>query len=160
MGLMALLVGALFNAHLNRKRDDRLRKEDARSVALALRSELFGMKVTLLRNAENLENPKSAFVTPDLAHSIRVMPLLLGKLGLLDAETIQHVIDIYVSIDQYCEFLLMRGGSLASCSPPDRRIIAMPLEKASYVVGVNRDLASMIDLVIKKLDAFLLSCKA
>src|SRR5215469_5238855 len=79
LGLIALLVGALFNAHLNRKRDDRLRNEDARSVAVALKAELSGIHATLVRNIDSLENPVSGFVTPDLAHSVRVMPLLLGK---------------------------------------------------------------------------------
>jgi hypothetical protein len=34
---MALLVGALFNARLNRERDDRLREIDTRGLAAALR---------------------------------------------------------------------------------------------------------------------------
>ena len=34
LGLVALLLGALFNAHLNRCRDDRLRNEDRSAVAL------------------------------------------------------------------------------------------------------------------------------
>jgi hypothetical protein len=38
IGLIALLLGALFNAHLNRRRDDRLRREDQRAVATALRA--------------------------------------------------------------------------------------------------------------------------
>ena len=155
LGLIALLLGAVFNAHLNRKRDDRLRNDDARGVAAALRAELSGMNVTLARNADSLENAKSGFVTPDLAHSIRVMPLLLGKLGILDGETIQHVISIYVSIDQYCRVSSMMGGSLAPFSPPDRRLIALPIEKASEVAKLNRRLASMIRGVIDKLDAFL-----
>jgi hypothetical protein len=40
IGLVALLLGALFNAELNRRRDDRLRREDRRAVATALRAEL------------------------------------------------------------------------------------------------------------------------
>jgi hypothetical protein len=34
LGLLAILAGALFNAHLNRARDDRLRLEEARSYAV------------------------------------------------------------------------------------------------------------------------------
>jgi hypothetical protein len=33
IGLIALLLGALFNAHLNRRRDDRLRREEQRATA-------------------------------------------------------------------------------------------------------------------------------
>ncbi len=54
LGLIALLLGALFNAHLNRKRDDRLRNEDRRTVAAALHAELSSIEKTLLGNAEHL----------------------------------------------------------------------------------------------------------
>ena len=40
VGLIAILIGALFNAHLNRRRDDRLRRLEARAAATALRAEL------------------------------------------------------------------------------------------------------------------------
>jgi hypothetical protein len=52
LGLVALLLGALFNAHLNRKRDDRLRREDQQAVASALRAELEGLQRTLKHQAE------------------------------------------------------------------------------------------------------------
>src|SRR5215471_19248105 len=54
LGLVALLLGALFNAHLNRKRDDRLRREDQRAVASALRTELAGCRRALLTNIQEL----------------------------------------------------------------------------------------------------------
>jgi hypothetical protein len=43
IGLIALLVGALFNSHLNRLRDDRIRREETRAVAAALMAELDGV---------------------------------------------------------------------------------------------------------------------
>jgi hypothetical protein len=45
VGLLALLLGALANAGLNRNRDDRLRREDHRAIATALRAELEGFTV-------------------------------------------------------------------------------------------------------------------
>ena len=50
-GLLALLLGALANAGLNRSRDNRLRKEDQRAVATALRAELEALHRTLKDNA-------------------------------------------------------------------------------------------------------------
>ena len=50
IGLVALLLGALFNAYLNRRRDDALRNADARSVAAALRAELITIEEMLLAN--------------------------------------------------------------------------------------------------------------
>jgi hypothetical protein len=42
LGLLALLAGALFNARLNRKQDDRLREEDRIALASTLYAELGG----------------------------------------------------------------------------------------------------------------------
>jgi hypothetical protein len=152
LGLLALLIGALFNAHLNRKRDDRLRRDDARSVISALKAELSGISEALKLNADSLDNPEGDFVAPDIAHSVRVMPHLLSKLGLLDVDTIREVIGIYVSIDQYCEALIMRGGTIATSIRPDRRLIAMPVGRAAFVVRTNRQLVGMIESVVGRLD--------
>ena len=40
IGFLALLAGAMFNARLNRRRDDRLRDQDRTSLATALYAEL------------------------------------------------------------------------------------------------------------------------
>ena len=55
VGLLALLAGAMFNAHLNRRRDDRLRRAETRSTASALRAELSSLMDTLISNASDLE---------------------------------------------------------------------------------------------------------
>jgi hypothetical protein len=47
VGLIALVLGALFNAYLNRQRDDRLRASETRSVAAAIRAELQSLDDTL-----------------------------------------------------------------------------------------------------------------
>lgn len=39
-GLIALMIGALFNSHLNRRRDDWLRAQEAKAVAAALYGEI------------------------------------------------------------------------------------------------------------------------
>jgi hypothetical protein len=123
LGLIALLIGALFNAHLNRRRDDRLRGNDAHAVTSAIKAELSGIRETLTHNADGLEKPEGGFLNPDIAHSVRVTPVLLQKLGLLDGETIREIIGIYVSIYQYCEGLIMMGGKMTDVSRPDRRVM-------------------------------------
>jgi hypothetical protein len=153
LGLLALLIGALFNAHLNRKRDDRLRDDDRRTLISTLKAELSGIRDTLTRNADGLDNPHGGFVVPDLAHSVRLMPHLLPKMILLSSDTVREVIGVYVSIDQYCEALMMAGGTLAPNNRPDRRVIAMPVERARYVAGVNRQLVGMITTALQRLDA-------
>jgi hypothetical protein len=54
IGLIALLIGALFNAHLNRCRDDRLKEQDCIAVASTLFAELQGIHRTLIENAQHL----------------------------------------------------------------------------------------------------------
>jgi hypothetical protein len=87
LGLVALLVGAPFNAHLNRRRDDALRKREARALGTALRAELSGIHETLIKNAGHLaENPpadKEGFVVPDLSHAVLAFPHMLPNIGLL-----------------------------------------------------------------------------
>jgi hypothetical protein len=156
VGLLALLLGALFNAHLNRRRDDRLRNEDRRALAAALRTELSGIASTLELNASQLRKEPADVIIPDIALSVRVMPQMLGKLGLLDADTIQKVIDSHIVIEQYCEQLTMRGGVLSSPNQtPNRRLIAMPADKVPFVIGMNENIAKRLRQTIGSLDRYI-----
>jgi hypothetical protein len=98
VGFITLLVGALFNAHLNRRRDDRLRREDQRAVAAALRAELEGLRRTLSDTAEAVSQegylePDEQAQVKDLAQSILIMPEVVSKLGLFDGTIISAVVD-------------------------------------------------------------------
>jgi hypothetical protein len=159
IGLIALLIGALFNAHLNRRRDDRLRNEERGGIVSAIRAELSRLRVSLMRNAEELDHPKEDFIIPDIAHSARVMPHVLPRIWLLDSETISEVMDVYVSIDQYCEALVMMGGNMLAQNRPDRRVIGLPAARAKSVAKMNRDLCGMIDVAIKRLDEQKSGCR-
>jgi hypothetical protein len=114
IGFAALVAGALFNAKLNRDRDDRLRRFDTRAVAAAIRAELASVEETLRENAQGLrKNAPMDFVVPDIAHSVRMFPGLSGRIGLLgDTPIITEVVGVYIVIDQYCEAMLMAGGTL------------------------------------------------
>jgi hypothetical protein len=152
LGLIALLIGALFNAHLNRRRDDRLRDEERKGVVRGLRAELARIRVSLMRNIEDLAQPKNDFNIPDIAHSVRVMPGLLPRINLLIADSIGEVIDAYVSIDQYCDGLIMMGGHLVKENRSDRRLVGMPMQSASNVAQMSRQLVDLIDIAIVALD--------
>jgi hypothetical protein len=123
-----------------------------RSVASALKAELLGISESLARNADNLDEPQGDFVAPDIARSVRVTPVLLPKLGLLDAETVRSVIDIYVSIDQYCESIIMSGGTISPNNRSDRGLLSMPIASTSHMAKINRDLVGMLKPVIDRLD--------
>src|SRR6476469_2052510 len=60
IGFLALLLGALFNAHLNRRRDDFLQRQDRKVVASALLAELVGLRHSLQSNTEWLKRLQNA----------------------------------------------------------------------------------------------------
>jgi hypothetical protein len=87
VGFVTLVGGALINAHLNRRRDDRLRKEDQRVVASALLAELVGLRDSLQSNPEWLSRAQNAvddggtkdFLIRDVARvSFMGAPLVAG----------------------------------------------------------------------------------
>jgi hypothetical protein len=56
IGFAAIVLGALFNARLNRLRDDNLRRVETRAIAAALRAELAGIRETLKMNSQKLKD--------------------------------------------------------------------------------------------------------
>jgi hypothetical protein len=153
IGLIALVIGALFNAHLNRRRDDRLRNDDARAVLASIKAELSRIKATLLSNVDTLDEQRGDILVPDIAHSVRIMPHLLPKLGLLDEELIGSVIDAYVSIDQYYEALIVHGGNVTTTGHADRRLIAVPKDGVARIAKINQNLVEVIQEALGRLEA-------
>jgi len=155
-GLAAIIVGALFNAYLNRRRDDRLRKIEARTLAVALKAELVGLKQSLIENADDLEKGSGEFQVPDVATSVRIMPEMLSKLGLLDPDTVQKIISAHGVLERYAEHCLRMGGVMIE-TPSARRLIELPGDKAGRVVRMNRVLVEVIDKALVGLDDYLKS---
>ena len=156
LGLVSLLLGALFNARLNRKRDDRLRTQEKRSLAVALRAELASIRDSLLNNAEKLEKEKqSDFFVPDIAHSVRLLPELVSKIGLLDEKTIAAVMDAFLLIEEYAGKLIFMQGRVLDKLPSGRVMIGMPKDRASTVAKLNRVTAREIQAAVTQLDSTL-----
>jgi hypothetical protein len=155
LGLLALLAGALFNAHLNRKRDDRLRKLDARGVAAALRAELAGFEHTLRGNADVPVRQDQAFVLPDFGESILVLPSLTDKLILLDGETIQEVLRAYLIVREYGDRLIMAGGVPNQRLPTTARLVALDGSKKEFADKLTMTLADEIRKAIQRLETYL-----
>jgi hypothetical protein len=156
IGLVALLLGALFNAHLNRRRDDWLRKEDQRAVATALRAELEGLRRTLHDAAETVsqENYLQAgeqVQAPDLAQSIRIMPEVVSKLGLLDETIISAVLDAYGMVDEYSAKLLLLGGHPGVTPDNFRRYVTLPPDRLVPLAQLNTVTAQVIQKAIDQL---------
>jgi hypothetical protein len=180
IGFLALLGGALFNAHLNRKRDDRLRSEEQRAVATALRAELAGCREALLSNSELLKKEgyltaDTNFMMPDLVHAIRIMPHMIPKLGLLDQETIEKVANAYLAVEEHGERLLLFGGRLVDPErvsageaqaagetrrTGSRRLVSLSADKAPQVIAINSNTAEAIQNAIDRLDVVLRTTKS
>lgn len=103
-GLGAILIGALFNADLNRRRDDRLREQEARALAAALRAEISAAAADIY-HAYQICRDSGDTLPPD-ARDKEMLLSYLGfpvydaaatKLGLLDENLAGDVVKFYRS---------------------------------------------------------------
>jgi hypothetical protein len=158
LGLVALLLGALFNAHLNRRRDDRLRDADRFALASTLHAELLSIHRTLVENAQHLTDkppnpPVEGFVVPE--PSMRLLPEILSKIGLLHSDTIRKVMDAYVLTEQYLEQLILLGGKLQPNLPSNRQLVYLDAQHAKFVIEFNRVRAKVVKEAIDALAPYL-----
>jgi hypothetical protein len=156
IGLLAILVGALFNARLNRKRDDRLREEDRVALASTLYAELQGIHRALVENAEHLQKkppPDQDVVVPE--PSIKLLPETLSKIGLLRSETIRKVMDAYVLTEQYLAQLILLGGTLQPGMPENHQSVYLDAKHANFVIAFNRARASVVKAAMDALVPYL-----
>ena len=107
IGLFGLALAALFNAHLNRKRDDRIRREESCTLALALRTEVLRLvKSALARRVAVLglvgvPIDRSAWATQELTMPPAIVfQNSAAKIGLLGSELVADVVDFYNVISE------------------------------------------------------------
>jgi hypothetical protein len=166
-GFLALLGGAWANASFNRKRDDRLRREEQRTVATALRAELEGLHRSLKENAETLRllqedetlrllqedyvKAGQQINVPDLAQSIRIMPEVVSKLGLLDGKIIGAVITAYGVVEAYSAKMLLLGGRPGVTPDNFKRYVALPPDQVTRLVLLTDVTAEEIQKAIDQL---------
>ena len=157
LGLLTLLMGALFNARLNRRRDDTLREADRIAVATALHAELVGLHQRLTENAQWLNDKplheEGGFLVPE--PTIKILGMLLPKIGLLRSDTIRKVIDAYIMAEQFLERLMLAGGQIQRNVPDARQLLYMPANLRDFVVGLSRDNAEIVKAAIDDLALYL-----
>lgn len=119
IGFLALAAAALFNAHLNRRRDDRLKRDESALLALSLVAEVKAIVVQL--QAIQRFNEKVAIKTPiDAARKLKtitlpaetVYPHLVMKIGLLPADTAVSVTHFYGMLAALKHSLIIRMPDL------------------------------------------------
>jgi hypothetical protein len=131
IGLVALLLGALFNAHLNRRRDDRLRRLDQRAMAVALKTELACWNQQLEKFVEgNKSKGLSGFPLP----TTRLLPDMIPKLGLLGSTTIDQVIAAYDHVEYLAWALLWQGAEMERSDYLHSRWITVPSENIASAI--------------------------
>jgi hypothetical protein len=146
-------VGALFNAYLNRRRDDRQRRQECTALATALSAELQLIRDILLDNCNTLRDPTQGdgfFVPPP---AVQIMPKLIDRLGLLKADAIKAVTSAYLVIGQYRRELLTLGAT--TLQNPDNDQLWLQVAHAPNVIRMNTAKADYISAALKSLDPYL-----
>jgi hypothetical protein len=155
IGLVALLLGALFNAHLNRRRDDRLRRLDQRAMAVALKTELAGWSESLGRFVESTKTKGPYSSSTKLGFPVlatRLLPDMVPKLGLLRPSTIEHVITAYDAAEHLAWALLWMGAEMERSTDFHSRWIMVPSEKLPSAIEEIEATVTVLRSAIAELD--------
>jgi hypothetical protein len=147
LGLVTLLPGALFNARLNRRRDDTLKEADRTALAQALHAELSGLHRSFVENAQHLTENRSVegggFVVP--CPTVKIFPEMLPKIGLLQSDTIKAVMGAYILTEQYHYQLILLGGKLQPDDMPEvQQLVHVGTEQAKMVIELNNVTAGFV----------------
>ena len=106
-GEISLALAALYNFHLNRRRDRDLREAETRSVAAAIYSEIILLRrqlALLARVVANVDQSDREFVDfrADLYRPSAsvIFPRLAGKLGLLDPDLVVGISKFFANFEE------------------------------------------------------------
>ncbi len=107
LGLISLALAALYNFHLNRRRDRALREVETRSVTAAIYSEIILLRRQLgllARVVANVDQSEREFVDfrADVYRPSEpvVFPRLAGKLGLLDPDLVVGISKFFADLEE------------------------------------------------------------
>ncbi len=150
-GLTAILIGALVNAELNRRRDDRLREQEAQAVATALRVELTLIHEAFVKNEKKFrETDQKDAAGLDVTHLVNVYPTLISQLGLLQEEAIGPVITAYGMIEQLSFRMQLIGADLKEIKPGLYQMY-VSADKRYEVADIIRNYISTVQTAINAL---------
>jgi hypothetical protein len=118
LGLLAILIGALYNFHLNRKRDEKIRSDEANSVAAALYGEILLLRIELAQVAcavsytfvnfgtgKSQKNFDSDFLEANTISDPILYMALAPKFGLLDTSLLIPIAKFYSNLQQAKKWL-------------------------------------------------------
>ena len=136
-GLLAIILGALLNAELNRRRDDRLRREETEALIKSLASEMEAIAIAARTNAATLRGmgldggcPASAF---RVFHPPRapVFDANADKIGWIPDEPRDHIFAVVIEKEEMTATIhaYMANGGDEEISPEFCTGIAEQLEE-------------------------------
>jgi hypothetical protein len=137
LAFIALIIGALYNAHLTRCRDDRLRKEEWLTIAIAIYSEILLLReeaaalvkgIAANREHHDIKIDEQFLEDHKFVAEPRLYMALSSRLGLLPAELLKYIARFYNHIEKIkisLPMLLERERSL----PGGRKV------RTSYHLG-------------------------
>lgn len=149
IGFVALMIGAMWNAHLNRRRDDRLRNEERKELLAALMGEVYGLilavadrrafQLALADMDDGYGHAEQRLALP----SLRVMEKLVdrfGKLGVMIALNAYAVAAQYdlIKMQMQASALDYAAGTL------DEDLASHRFESAGSLLGALHGLADDI----------------
>jgi len=106
LGFGALILGALFNFHLNRKRDEQLRGEEVIAITAAIYSEIIIIRRSLARMANAVggrylsmglreDTFDEHFLKGIALPELRLYPALASKVGVLPSNLAFEIVSFY-----------------------------------------------------------------
>jgi hypothetical protein len=87
--------------------------------------------------------------------SIRILPEMVSKIGLLRSEPIRKVLGGYIMGEQYLERLILADGQLQANMPEGRQLVFMSAKRKSFVIKFNRTRANVVKEAIDALAHYL-----
>ena len=93
------------------------------------------------------------FIVPE--PSIRLLPEVLPRIGLLHSDTIQMVMRAYVLTDEYLHRLILIGGTIQHEVSANRRSVYLDARHANTVIQFNEVRAKAVKEAIDALAPYL-----
>ncbi|MGO8089611.1 hypothetical protein AB9E29_21045 [Rhizobium leguminosarum] len=143
IGLFSLMLGALYNARLNRNADRERERNDKFGIVEALLAEIASVKATLDTAAVGLlrMNPNEGhFPIPDPYPGIGIFQKFIDRIELFDEGTIRAVSELYTVLDEYCGQLRVCGSHVdASLKGKVVMVASHPI--AAFIIPLNQSLS-------------------
>jgi hypothetical protein len=100
---------------------------------------------------EDYAKPDEEINVPDLGQSIRIMPGVISKLGLLDEKTIGAVVAAYAMAEEYSAKLVLLGGRPGVTPDNFRRYVVLPSNRVTQVAQLINVTAVVIQGALDQL---------